>query len=80
VDGPTAKPLVRANVVVLDGRRRTRGAGFEFLGFHHQKVASWRNRSRYWRQRWPSSRAMASIRAKVKGSPVPESLRTTGRR
>jgi hypothetical protein len=45
----------------------TRGAdGFDFLGFHHHKVASWRDRSRYWLQRWPAAKAMASIRAKVK--------------
>jgi RNA-directed DNA polymerase len=45
----------------------THGAeGFEFLGFHHRKVASWRNRTRYWLQRWPAPRAMASIRGKVR--------------
>jgi group II intron reverse transcriptase/maturase len=41
-------------------------AGFDFLGFHHHKVASWRNRTRFWLQRWPAQRAMASIRAKVR--------------
>jgi RNA-directed DNA polymerase len=44
-----------------------RGAeGFDFLGFHHHKVASWRNRKRFSLQRWPSAKALASIRAKVK--------------
>lgn len=40
--------------------------GFDFLGFHHHKVASWRYRGRYYLQRWPSDRAMASIRAKIR--------------
>ena len=45
----------------------TRGnAGFDFLGFHHHKVASWRDRTRFWLQRWPAPRAMASIRGKVR--------------
>lgn len=44
-----------------------RGAeGFDFLGFHHHKVASWRDRDRFYLQRWPSPKAMASIRGKVK--------------
>lgn len=40
--------------------------GFDFLGFHHHKVASWRDRTRFWLQRWPAPRAMASIRGKVR--------------
>lgn len=45
----------------------TRGNdGFDFLGFHHHKVASWRDRTRFWLQRWPAPRAMASIRGKVR--------------
>lgn len=44
-----------------------RGAeGFDFLGFHHRMVESWKWRGRFYLQRWPSARAMASIRAKVK--------------
>ena len=44
-----------------------RGAeGFDFLGFHHHKVASWRDRNRFYLQRWPSQKAMSSIRGKVK--------------
>ena len=39
---------------------------FDFLGFHHHKVESWRWRSRWYLQRWPSQRAMASIRAKIR--------------
>lgn len=40
--------------------------GFDFLGFHHHKVESWRWRSRYYLNRWPSDRAMNSIRAKIR--------------
>ena len=36
--------------------RLTRGGqGFDFLGFHHRKVESWRRRGRFYLQRWPSS-------------------------
>lgn len=45
----------------------TKGAeGFDFLGFHHHKVESWRRRGRWWLQRWPSQRAVKVMRAKVK--------------
>ncbi len=40
--------------------------GFDFLGFHHRLVESWRWRGRYYLNKWPSDRAMASIRAKVR--------------
>jgi RNA-directed DNA polymerase len=40
--------------------------GFDFLGFHHRMVESWKRRGRYYLHKWPSSRAMASIRAKVR--------------
>lgn len=40
--------------------------GFDFLGFHHHKVESWKWRGHWYLQRWPSRRAMASIRAKVR--------------
>lgn len=40
--------------------------GFDFLGFHHRKVVS-RRRPGYWYlHKWPSDRAMASIRTKVR--------------
>ncbi len=42
------------------------GQGFDFLGFHHHKVESWRWRGRYYLHRWPSDRAMRAIRAKVR--------------
>lgn len=45
----------------------TRGKeGFDFLGFHLRKVESWKWRGKWYLQRWPSARAMSSIRAKVR--------------
>jgi group II intron reverse transcriptase/maturase len=46
--------------------------GFDFLGFHLRMVRSWRY-GRWYCQRWPSARAMASIRAKVKAITAPRS-------
>jgi RNA-directed DNA polymerase len=40
--------------------------GFDFLGFHHRMVESWKHPGRYYLQKWPSRRAMASIRAKIR--------------
>lgn len=40
--------------------------GFDFLGFHHHKVESWRWRGKFYLQSWPSDRAMNSIRAKIR--------------
>lgn len=40
--------------------------GFDFLGYHHHMVESWRWRGRWFLQRWPSDRAMASVRSKVR--------------
>lgn len=47
------------------GLRRGEG-GFDFLGFHHRMVESRKRKGRYYLQKWPSRRAMASIRAKVR--------------
>ena len=45
----------------------TRGKeGFDFLGFHLHKVQSWKWRGKWYLQRWPSARAMSSIRAKIR--------------
>jgi RNA-directed DNA polymerase len=46
--------------------------GFDFLGFHHRMATSlrWNRRFCY---KWPSRRAMASIRAKVKAITAPRS-------
>jgi len=47
--------------------RLTKGEeGFDFLGFHHRKVEAWRWPGRFYMQRWPSKRAMGSIRDKVR--------------
>jgi RNA-directed DNA polymerase len=40
--------------------------GFNFLGFHHHKKESKKYPGRYYLQKWPSARAMASIRAKIR--------------
>jgi RNA-directed DNA polymerase len=40
--------------------------GFDFLGFHQHKVKSWKQRGRYNLQKWPSDRAMASIRTAIR--------------
>ena len=45
----------------------TRGKqGFDFLGFHLHKVESWKWRGKWYLQRWPSTRAMNSIRARIR--------------
>lgn len=44
--------------------------GFDFLGYHHRLVMSRRWGKRYC-HRWPSRRAMASIRSKVKAITAP---------
>jgi group II intron reverse transcriptase/maturase len=44
-----------------------RGAeGFDFLGFHHRMRESWKQPGRWYLQKWPSRRAMASIKAKIR--------------
>jgi group II intron reverse transcriptase/maturase len=40
--------------------------GFVFLGFEHRMRESWKYRGRWYLNKWPSPRAMASIKAKVK--------------
>jgi hypothetical protein len=47
----------------------TRGRqGLDFLGFHLRKVESWRWRGRWYLQRWPSHRAMNTIRARIRAA------------
>ncbi|MDO8655328.1 MAG: group II intron reverse transcriptase/maturase [bacterium] len=53
---------VKTRVVELTEGRE----GFDFLGFHHRLVRSWRN-GRYYLQRWPRAKAMAAIREKIRG-------------
>jgi RNA-directed DNA polymerase len=44
-----------------------RGAeGFEFLGFEHRMRESWKQPGRWYLHKWPSRRAMGSIRAKIR--------------
>ena len=44
-----------------------RGAeGFDFLGFHHRMRESWKQRGHWYLHKWPSRRAMASIKAKLR--------------
>jgi group II intron reverse transcriptase/maturase len=44
-----------------------RGAeGFDFLGFHHRMRESWKWRGRWYLQKWPSKRAMAQVKAKIR--------------
>ena len=38
---------------------------FTFLGFEHRMRESWRQPGRWYLQKWPSRRAMASVKAKV---------------
>ena len=45
--------------------------GFDFLGFHHRMVESRKRRGRYWLHKWPSARAMSSIRGKVRDLTAP---------
>src|SRR5438094_149965 len=42
--------------------------GLDFLGFHLHKVESWKWKGRFYLQRWPSRKTMASIRDKIKAA------------
>ena len=44
--------------------------GFDFLGFHNRLVKSWKT-GRYSCQRWPSRKAMAGLRTKIKEIAAP---------
>lgn len=48
--------------------------GFDFLGFHHRLVESRKRPGRYWMNKWPSPRAMASIRGKVRDLTTPRQI------
>jgi RNA-directed DNA polymerase len=45
--------------------------GFVFLGFEHRMRESRTRRGRFWLNKWPSPRAMASIRGKVRDLTAP---------
>ena len=59
--GLQLRPAKTRVVCLTDGAE-----GFDFLGFHQHKVESWRWRGRWYLQRWPSSRALLSVRAKIR--------------
>ena len=67
--GPLGLRLHPDKTTVVDLRGGTEG--FDFLGFHHRMVKSWKQPGRYWLHKWPSTRAMASIRGKVRALTVP---------
>ena len=47
--------------------RLARGAeGFVFLGFEHRMRESWKQPGRWYLHKWPSRRAMASVKTKVR--------------
>ena len=52
----------KTTIVCLAGGEQ----GFDFLGFHHRKVESWKHRGRFYLQRWPKDAAVAAIRAKIR--------------
>jgi RNA-directed DNA polymerase len=54
--------LEKTRIVELTGGKQ----GFDFLGFHLRKVESWKWRGKFYLHRWPSARAMNSIRAKIR--------------
>jgi RNA-directed DNA polymerase len=58
--GLTLHPDKTQVVDVRDGR-----VGFDFLGFHHRKVESWRWRGKRYLQAWPSTRARQRVRAQI---------------
>jgi len=66
--GLTLHPDKTRVVDVRDGQQ-----GFEFLGFHHQKVESWRWRGKRYLQYWPSRRASQRIRARINAITAPRS-------
>src|ERR1035438_206109 len=49
-----------------DRAPRERRRGFTFLGFEHRMRESWKQPGRWYLQKWPSRRAMASIRGKIR--------------
>jgi RNA-directed DNA polymerase len=62
----TLHPEKTRVVYVGDG-----GQGFDFLGFHCRKVASWRYRGKRYFQCWPSRRAMQRVRERIKAITAP---------
>ncbi|WP_133150909.1 IS5 family transposase [Frankia canadensis] len=50
-------------VCLREGRQ-----GFDFLGWHHHKVRSWKGPRRFYLMRWPSAAATRSVRAGIRDS------------
>jgi RNA-directed DNA polymerase len=69
--GLTLHPDKTRVVDVRDGRQ-----GFDFLGFHHRKVESWRWRGKRYLQSWPSRRASQRVRARINTITAPRSRLT----
>ncbi|MCK9930778.1 group II intron reverse transcriptase/maturase [Frankia sp. Mgl5] len=53
---------------------RAGAGGFDFLGWHHRMVCSWRWHGRWYYHRWPSARAMRAIRTKVRQNTGPDKV------
>jgi RNA-directed DNA polymerase len=66
--GLTLHPTKTRLVFVGDGQQ-----GFDFLGFHCQKVESRRDRGRRYLLHWPGRRAMQRVRDRVKAITAPRS-------
>jgi hypothetical protein len=64
--GLTLHPDKTRVVDVRDGQQ-----GFDFLGFRHQKVESWRWRGKRYLQYWPSRRASQRVRARINAITAP---------
>jgi RNA-directed DNA polymerase len=64
--GPSVMPRAWTRFVPFNGCLKDGGEGFDFLGFHHRKTKSKWGRNRRYLSKWPSTRAMASIRSKVR--------------
>ncbi len=54
---------------IVDIRRGAQG--FDFLGFHHRMIESRKRPGRWWLNKWPSPRAMTSIRGKIRSMTAP---------
>jgi RNA-directed DNA polymerase len=64
--GLTLHPDKTQVVFVGDGTQ-----GFDFLGFHHRKVESWRYRGKRYLHQWPSRQAMQRLRERIKALTAP---------
>lgn len=64
--GLTLHPDKTRVVDVRDGQQ-----GFDFLGFHHRKVRSWRWRGKRYLHQWPGRRALQRVRDRIKAITAP---------